>query len=178
MSGDISRIWLPRPIQSGRRVQTKPQVLMKGNGYEKVADCGSFFGIRTSPGRASKARSAINLGAPRLRAEPCVPVPSGLSGRHRGPDHDRGNSAAYLLLYFHENPKSRTITVRPGARAPRRPCARPSRPSRPPQTTSSTALSEARPLFDTNLFAALAVLRSSRRTIQRRRSHPHRSRRG
>jgi hypothetical protein len=25
-----------------------------------------------------------------------------LSGQHRGPDHDRGNSAAHLLLYFHE----------------------------------------------------------------------------
>jgi hypothetical protein len=26
-----------------------------------------------------------------------------LSRRYRGPDHDHGNSAAYYLLYFHEN---------------------------------------------------------------------------
>ena len=52
---------------------------------------------------AERARRAMPLGAPRLPAGPRVPVPSGLSGRYRGPGHDRGNSAAYLLLYFHEN---------------------------------------------------------------------------
>src|SRR6202035_3377580 len=30
-------------------------------------------------------------------------VSSELSQRRRVPDHDRGNSAAYLLFYFHEN---------------------------------------------------------------------------
>src|SRR5580693_7246642 len=55
---------------------------------------------------AVQTLNAVNLGTsppPPLRAGPRVPVPSGLSRRHRGPDHDRGNSAAYLPLYFHEN---------------------------------------------------------------------------
>jgi hypothetical protein len=61
--------------------------------------------------------NAVVLGAPRLPAGPRVPVPSGLSRRHVGPAHDRGNSAAYLLPNFHEkaNPPRSCRAPRAGA---------------------------------------------------------------
>jgi len=45
-----------RDLSSGHtqgKIVLVPSVLMKGNGYEKVADYGGVFGIRASPGRAS-----------------------------------------------------------------------------------------------------------------------------
>jgi hypothetical protein len=61
--------------------------------------------------------NAVVLGAPRLPAGPRVPVPSGLSRRHGGPAHDRGNSAAYSLPNFHEkaNPPRSWRVPRAGA---------------------------------------------------------------
>jgi hypothetical protein len=43
-----------------------------------------------------------------------------LSGHHRGAAHDRGNSAAYLLLNFHEKGKSFLIMPRHGRERPNR----------------------------------------------------------
>jgi hypothetical protein len=47
-----------------------------------------------------------------------VPVSFGLSGRHRGPDHDHVNLAAYYLSNSHEN-ENPCDHAAPGARVPR-----------------------------------------------------------
>jgi hypothetical protein len=68
---------------TGRRLPSAPGTL---------PDIGPIPGKRTS-----------RPCAPAVAPGPRVAVPSGLSLRYRGPDHDRGNSAAYYVLYFHEN---------------------------------------------------------------------------